>query len=174
MNASTNVIVRHVNNGVDFLINGAMRKIENELPDNEPMVDALRAVLGSIMSECDDWAESIDTAFEPDQITVGMNCARQPYNLTSAIIDLLTELDTLVYANDPAGRHCLERIERKIEAMRKNNDATYASTRSATSDHKQGPVVSVTSDPGTHCPPQLECPVCSLRHPIQSGQADRT
>jgi hypothetical protein len=118
MNTSQNVVYRHARTAVDFLINGAMRKLENEVADNEPTAGLLAGLVAQVHSECDDWCESIDH-LEPNQISVGLNCARNPYNVTTAIIDLLVELNGLEGVDDNSPS--IRRIEQMIATMRADN-----------------------------------------------------
>lgn len=159
MNASQNTVYRHAGTAVDFLINGAMRKLENEVADHEPTDKLLAGLVARIHAECDDWAESI-LDIKQNEISVGLNCARNPYNITLAIIDLLVELNGLegLAKDSPSMR----RIEDTIAMIRARN-AQDETTFSATSDFK------LVAQP---CPPDMECPLCAAGIPVRHAVAE--
>ena len=115
MNASENVIYRHAATSLDLLISGALHKLVAELPEGALPDAQLRRLLSRLHAEIDDWAESVDAvAMLPSDISVSINGPRTPYNVTSAIIDLIEELDTLVGTDDPS----FKRIEDCIKLKR--------------------------------------------------------
>lgn len=128
MHASQNTVYRHAGTAVDFLINGAMRKLENEIDSNAPTDKLLAGLVARIHAECDDWAESIlDIA--PNEISVGLNCARNPYNIATAIIDLLVELNGLEgLAKDGPSMTRINAAVTMIRARNAQDESTFSAT----------------------------------------------